>query len=80
MNTLLLIWFGCGAFVSLMRLIQWFFDGRPLHAESVNDEEGEQYYYLKGLIADLGMSFLTGPLVLFIQFARGMPIFPSKRG
>ena len=72
------VWFGCGVFVAAMALLQWSYDGYPVHAESNGNGEGERYYYLKGLITNVIMSLLTGPLVLFIQFTRGMPLIPRK--
>ena len=73
------IWLGFGALSAIMVLVQWTFDGSSLHAESVNDEDGEQYYYLKMLAVDLGMAFVAGPITFFIQIANGMPVFPSRR-
>lgn len=71
----LYIWFGCGLFVAVVNFVQWIFDGALI---GDGDAPGDRYFYLNGMLLNVVMGFLLGPVVLVIQTAMGQPILPTR--
>jgi hypothetical protein len=72
LNIFLIFWFGLGIFSGLMCFIQWILEGCLVH-------EGEdRYYYLNGMLINVAMTIITGPVALITQITYRMPILPAK--
>lgn len=74
LTVIAIFWFGIGIFSGLMCFIQWILEG-CLIGEGPED----RYYYLNGMLINVAMTIITGPVALIIQITHGMPILPAKR-
>jgi len=69
------IWFGFGVFSALMTIGQWIMEG-CLIGEGPED----RFYYINGMLLNVVMNIITGPVCLITQITHGMPILPHRRG
>ena len=68
------IWFGCGVFSALMTIGQWIMEG-CLMGEGPED----RFYYLNGMLLNVIMNIITGPITLITQIQYGMPILSRRK-
>ena len=67
-------WFGAGAFVSAMNILQWHYEGRGYYQH----DKHSPYKWVNQHLTNAFTSFFVGPIVLFIQLVNGMPVIPRR--